>query len=581
MIRTIRQAWARCVARRPSLAARRARLTVEPLEGRLTPSVDGLPAITGPSHTPEGGLYTLQLDPGTQALVSWTIDWGDGTEETLPGSATSAEHRYLDGGADRVITARAQAASSLAAFFWSPDVGGNGHYYAVTTGGPTSWTAAEAEAVALGGHLVSITSAAEQNFIVATFLSGANQNRIYWIGLNDTAVEGQFAWSSGEAVSYTNWQRGEPNNFRGAEDYCAINWHYTMGHPGAVRGAWNDAPLNGSNTNGSAPFPTPGLMEFAELPPGDTTVRTLAVQVENVAPTVGIEAADGPVLRGQEQVFTLTAADPSPIDQAADFTFAIDWDGDGQADEEVRGPSGLTVRHTFTEKGKPAVGVTAADRDGGASSPVARDVDVEAVVLLPDPLRPDGQRLVIAGTPGDDTIVVRSLHRTGEVRVTINGVVEGTYPAAPVVELLGYGGNDRLNARGFRGESRLFGGSGNDLLIAARGPSLLLGGAGNDILIGGGKADVLSGGAGNDLLLGGGDRDVLIGGDGTDWLRGGSGADRRVAGALAEEEDVAALDQMRTDWLAQQPKRGTERSFLCGEAIAWLLAAGCNADDLT
>ena len=34
----------------------------------------------------------------------------------------------------------------------------------------------------------------------------------FWIGLNDIANEGTYLWDSGEAVGYTNWNPGEPNN---------------------------------------------------------------------------------------------------------------------------------------------------------------------------------------------------------------------------------------------------------------------------------------------------------------------------------------------------------------------------------
>src|SRR5262249_37627601 len=48
----------------------------------------------------------------------------------------------------------------------------NGHYYTLTNQSE-SWDAAEAEAVALGGHLVAINDQAEQDFLVRSFLSGS------------------------------------------------------------------------------------------------------------------------------------------------------------------------------------------------------------------------------------------------------------------------------------------------------------------------------------------------------------------------------------------------------------------------
>lgn len=139
---------------------------------------------------------------------------------------------------------------------------GTGNYYGLTTSAG-SWAQAEAEAVALGGHLVSITSAAENAFLVSTFLTVPQAQALpYWIGLNDAASEGQFVWSSGEAVTYTNWASGEPNNVGDDEDYVAISWHFARGEQ-VSPGTWNDAPLNGtSGYGGNSNGPYRGIIEL-------------------------------------------------------------------------------------------------------------------------------------------------------------------------------------------------------------------------------------------------------------------------------------------------------------------------------
>ena len=74
---------------------------------------------------------------------------------------------------------------------------------------------------------MTINDAAEDEWLVATF------GTQYWIGLNDIAVEGEWVWSSGEPVTYTNWFPGEPNNTGGTEDAAKIeNWPPVVG--------WND-----------------------------------------------------------------------------------------------------------------------------------------------------------------------------------------------------------------------------------------------------------------------------------------------------------------------------------------------------
>jgi len=76
-----------------------------------------------------------------------------------------------------------------APILWSSAVGGNDHFYEMTSS-RMNWDSAEAFAVSQGGHLMSITSAAEQAFILATFLSGPNDRLPLWLGINDVAVEG-------------------------------------------------------------------------------------------------------------------------------------------------------------------------------------------------------------------------------------------------------------------------------------------------------------------------------------------------------------------------------------------------------
>jgi hypothetical protein len=102
----------------------------------------------------------------------------------------------------------------------------NGHYYAVLA--PDTWKNQEAKAVALGGHLATVRSQAEQDWIRKSF-----GNRHLNIGFTDEAIEGKWVWISGESVSYTNWCPPEPNNGR-AGNYCHMTILWGCG------GRWND-----------------------------------------------------------------------------------------------------------------------------------------------------------------------------------------------------------------------------------------------------------------------------------------------------------------------------------------------------
>jgi hypothetical protein len=133
-----------------------------------------------------------------------------------------------------LCTLSIQAAGILTGPVYNP---ATTHSYFLLTS--SSWTDAEATAVSLGGHLVTVNDAVENDWLVSTFSNFGGQPRALWTGLTDTAQEGVFAWASGEPVSYTNWETGQPDDgggFYPHEDYVLI-WP----SPGPRSpGYWND-----------------------------------------------------------------------------------------------------------------------------------------------------------------------------------------------------------------------------------------------------------------------------------------------------------------------------------------------------
>lgn len=127
---------------------------------------------------------------------------------------------------------------------------------------PNTWTASEAEAVALGGHLATVRSQAENDWIFAQFGQFEGVARGLWIGLYDSALEGTFVWSSGEPVSYLDWAANEPNNQDGLEVFVHLIWH---GEPRSSH--WNDLA-------DTASFPGIPLNGVVEIQPGDVAIPT-------------------------------------------------------------------------------------------------------------------------------------------------------------------------------------------------------------------------------------------------------------------------------------------------------------------
>lgn len=146
--------------------------------------------------------------------------------------------------------------------YWSA----NGHYYEKIDGEVT-WDEANSNAssqvyMGLQGHLVTITSAAENLFLTNNADIGGGENlnliHLYWTGgfqpAGSDEPDGGWSWITGEAFTYNNWASGEPNDYAG-EMYLGFDHGFT-----ADGKMWNDLPALWDVDDPTSLFKGPGYI---------------------------------------------------------------------------------------------------------------------------------------------------------------------------------------------------------------------------------------------------------------------------------------------------------------------------------
>ena len=126
------------------------------------------------------------------------------------------------------------AAMVPAAFAANATVDFNGHRYERIEESMT-WKQAKKYCEDRGGHLVTITSAAEQE-VVQELVKGGEKAQ-YWLGGTDEDKEGEWKWVTGEPWDYW-YTRITFNNYQGTEHYLQMERHH-WGDESKL-GVWND-----------------------------------------------------------------------------------------------------------------------------------------------------------------------------------------------------------------------------------------------------------------------------------------------------------------------------------------------------
>ncbi len=166
------------------------------------------------------------------------------------GIGTNAPTKKLDVNGDElvgIVTPRYTGAMSFTllgttatfvqAFTWT----GNEHLYVLFSLSSTvDWVKAQEFARFVKGHLPTVTSLAENNFIKSTILVNPMAQGHIPLGHTDARTEGTFECITGEigiagANTFADWDGGQPDNGYGTEDVA----HYFATGFSPLRG-WND-----------------------------------------------------------------------------------------------------------------------------------------------------------------------------------------------------------------------------------------------------------------------------------------------------------------------------------------------------
>ncbi|XP_032438031.1 type-2 ice-structuring protein-like [Xiphophorus hellerii] len=82
-----------------------------------------------------------------------------------------------------------------------------------------TWAKAERNCISMGGNLASVHSSEDYYDIQSLIRRVTHELKETWIGGSDAAEEGNWSWTDGTLMTFTNWCPGEPNN-AGWRQHC-------------------------------------------------------------------------------------------------------------------------------------------------------------------------------------------------------------------------------------------------------------------------------------------------------------------------------------------------------------------------
>ena len=138
-----------------------------------------------------------------------------------------------------------------------------GHYYYLL--GATNWTVSEFWAKQLGGHLVTLDTANEQNWVFDNFANYGGRSRNLWLGLTNNQAT-SFGWISGLTnITYTNWLASQPFSIGNTRPYSFMYGGTNLTATNLTPGLWTLADNNGFVQGSPATNIVYGVVEVNRL----------------------------------------------------------------------------------------------------------------------------------------------------------------------------------------------------------------------------------------------------------------------------------------------------------------------------
>ena len=250
-------------------------------------SADGSALWTGDNTTVRG---TWLLKAGVLE-----VDWNSHFKFSLKPPSPSASPEMLKGtanwpdGKSSEIFYERQATSTNVTSTLDESFGGHRYQFVP---GSFSWSEAKAKAESMGGHLTTITSQEENEWLLDTFKSQLSAEarprnaRMVWLGGIEENLGAGWKWVTGEPFQFNAWMPGEPNREKGG--------HGQIGHPfmlnfysEGTKVGWNDNSADSMlaskmggflvewETDKSGGVPTPAIPVASATSWTDTKGRSL------------------------------------------------------------------------------------------------------------------------------------------------------------------------------------------------------------------------------------------------------------------------------------------------------------------